>query len=156
MRLLFRLGSTFDDESYTVYAFLVEAGAPDRLAHGINLALGAAVLALAWRMRSFALAIGAALLLSPIVWLHFFALLALPLAAASPRFSWPWLLPIAMIVAPGTYNGDPWQSAVVLATAGAVVAYAFLAEQPGGAARSARQDVRTADTPRRRRGRRLA
>jgi Glycosyltransferase family 87 len=121
-RLLRNLSDTFDGKSYTPYAFLVEVGLPDGLAKLANYALGAALLLLAWRRKSFALAIGAALVLSPIVWLHFFAVLALPLAIASPRFSWPWLLPLLMIVAPGTENGDPWQSALVLVLAALVLA----------------------------------
>ena len=40
------------------------------------IALGLGVLALAWRRRSLGLAIAAALVLSPIVWRHFFVLLA--------------------------------------------------------------------------------
>lgn len=124
LELVQNLGETFDGLSYTIYGFLADAGAPDAVARGANLATGAAVLFLAWRRRSFALAIGAALILSPIVWLHFFALLAVPLAASLPRFAWPWLLPLPMLLAPGTYNGDPWQSGLVLALAAAVLAVA--------------------------------
>jgi hypothetical protein len=127
VRLLRNLSETFGEHSYTIYGFLVDAGATESAARIVNLAAGVAVLALAWRRRSFALAIGAALVLSPIVWLHFFALLALPLAVASPRYSWPWLLPIAMVLAPGTYNGEAWQSFLVLATAAAAIG---LAERP--------------------------
>ena len=53
------------------------------------------ILAGMWRYRSFALAIAAALVLSPIVWLDYFALAALPLALARPRLSAIWFLPIA-------------------------------------------------------------
>jgi Glycosyltransferase family 87 len=127
VRLLRNLGETFDEHSYTVYGFLVDAGAPDTIARGAYLAVGITVLAFAWRRRSFALAVAAALALSPIVWLHFFALLALPLAVTMPRFRWPWLLPLAMYPAPGTLNGGAWQSFLVLATAAAVIG---LAERP--------------------------
>jgi hypothetical protein len=80
----------------------------------VSLAIGAAILILAWRLRSFALAIGAALALSPIVWLHFFALLIVPIAAVSPQFSALWLVPLLTWFAPGTLNGTPLQSAQVL------------------------------------------
>ena len=56
--------------------------------------------------RSFFAAIGAALALSPIVWLHFLVLLAVPLAIARPRFSPLWLLPIVLWVCPRSGNGD--------------------------------------------------
>ena len=36
--------------------------------------------------RGFALLIAASLLLTPIVWLHYFAMLLVPLAIARPRF----------------------------------------------------------------------
>ena len=85
------------------------------------MAVGATLLVLAWRFQSFALAIGAALVLSPIVWLHFFALLALPLAVAVPRFGWPWLLPLALWLVPGTYNGAPWQTVLALVVLGATI-----------------------------------
>ncbi len=55
-----------------------------------HLAVGLALLAGVWRYRSFALAIAASLVLSPIVWLDYFALAAVPLAIARPRLSWIW------------------------------------------------------------------
>jgi hypothetical protein len=64
------------------------------LAHAVTYALGAALLILTWHRRSFALAIAAALVLSPIVWLDFYALAAIPLAIARPRLSLVWLLPL--------------------------------------------------------------
>jgi hypothetical protein len=128
-RLLANLSDTFDDKGYTPFAFLVEAGVPDAAARLVNYAIGAVLLMLTWRRRSLALAIAAALVLSPIVWLHFFAVLALPIAAVSPRFGWIWLLPIPMILAPGTENGASWQSALVLMVAAAVIAVAASREQ---------------------------
>jgi hypothetical protein len=121
LRFVGDLSDAFDGESYTLYAALTDAGAPSGLAHAATMAVGATLLVLAWRFRSFALAIGAALVLSPIVWLHFFALLALPLAVAVPRFGWPWLLPLAFWLVPGTYNGAPWQTVLALVVLGATI-----------------------------------
>jgi hypothetical protein len=92
---LSRLGRAFDQDSYTVYGLFVQAGASDALARGATFAVGVALLAGMFRYRSFALAIAAALVLSPIVWLDYFALAALPLALARPRLSAIWFLPIA-------------------------------------------------------------
>jgi len=92
---LSRLGRAFDQDSYTVYGLLVQAGASDTVARGATFAVGVALLAGMFRYRSFALAIAAALVLSPIVWLDYFALAALPLALARPRLSAIWFLPIA-------------------------------------------------------------
>lgn len=117
LRLLRNLSDTFDGLSYTLYALLVDLGAPSSLARAATLAAGAAVLALAWRRRSLGLFVGAALLLSPIVWRHFFALLAVPLALSRPRFDAVWLVPLGFWFVPGTYNGAPWQTAVALGVA---------------------------------------
>ncbi len=114
LRLLRNLSDTFDGFSYTTYALLVELGASSSLARAATLAAGAVVLALAWRRRSLGLFVGAALLLSPIVWRHFFALLAVPLALSRPRFDAIWLVPLGFWFVPGTYNGAPWQTALAL------------------------------------------
>ena len=95
VRLLLRLGRAFDQDSYNLYGLLVQGGASDAVARGAMLAFGAGLLAATWRYRSFALAVAAALALSPIVWLDYFALAALPLALARPRLSPIWFLPLA-------------------------------------------------------------
>ena len=120
--LLRNLSDTFDDRSYTLYALLVDVGAPSPVARAATLGVGAAVLALGWRRRSIGLTIGAALILSPIVWLHFFALLIVPLAIACPRFRPAWLLALPLWLVPGTGNGTTWQTGLAL-----VVLFAILA-----------------------------
>ena len=60
-RLLRDLGDTFDGLSYTPYALLVDLGASSAMAHAVAALVGAVVLVLAWRRRSFGLAIAAAL-----------------------------------------------------------------------------------------------
>ena len=67
----------------------------DRRPRGDAGAVGVVLLAAIWRYQSFALAIGAALVISPIVWLDYYALAALPLAIARPRLSAIWFLPLA-------------------------------------------------------------
>ena len=49
---------------------------------------------IAWRLQSFVLFVAAALMLSPIVWLDYYAVLAVPLAIVRPRLSPIWLLPL--------------------------------------------------------------
>jgi hypothetical protein len=116
-RLLRNIGETFEHESYTPFALLTDLGVPDPAARVMTVALGLGVLALAWRRRSLGLALAAALVLSPIVWRHFFTLLLVPLALSRPRFDVVWLVPVAMWVGDGTFNGAPWQTASVLALA---------------------------------------
>ena len=115
VRLLRNLGRTFEHDAYTPFALLTDLGVPDTAARAMTVALGLAVLGLAWRRRSLGLALAAALVLSPIVWRHFFVLLMVPLALSRPRFDAVWLIPIGLWVGDGTLNGAPWQTATVLA-----------------------------------------
>jgi alpha-1,2-mannosyltransferase len=59
--------------------------------------------------RSFILAIAASLALSPVVWLHYFVLLLVPLALARPRFAPLWLLPLAFWLCPIHSGGVLWR-----------------------------------------------
>ena len=113
--LIANLSRTFDQDTYTIYALLTEAGVPSEAARGATLALGGAILVLAWRRQSLALAIGAALILSPVVWLHFLALLVVPFALAYPKFNAKWLLPLPLWLVVGTLNGAWWQTTLTLA-----------------------------------------
>ena len=57
------LGRAFDQDSYSPFGLLVRLGASDALARGVTFALGAVLLVVMWRRRSFALAIAASLAL---------------------------------------------------------------------------------------------
>ena len=137
-RLLRNLGETFEHDAYTPFALLADAGVPDGLARPATVALGAGILAIAWRRRSLGLAIAAALVLSPIVWRHFFTLLIVPLAHSYPRFAAAWLIPIGMWVGDGTLTGRPWQTAAVLALAASVFVASELRSRHGSSARAPR------------------
>ena len=68
--------------------------------------------------RAFTCAIVATLALTPVVWLHYLTLLAVPLAILRPRFSGVWLLPILLWVCPRGWNGDgvqPYVPALLVA-----------------------------------------
>jgi alpha-1,2-mannosyltransferase len=68
--------------------------------------------------RAFACAIVAALVLTPVVWMHYLVLLAVPLGIARPRFAPIWLLPIVLWVSPRAGNGEglqPFVPALVVA-----------------------------------------
>lgn len=114
--------------AYTVAALVGDLGGSDAIAYGLSSALGLGVLglaaALALRGRQAAalsLTLGAALMLSPIVWAHYFSVLLVPLAIARPRFSWLWLAPLPLWVVPPV-DGAAWQKALVLAVVAALVA----------------------------------
>ena len=78
--VLLELGRTFDQDSYSPFGFLMQVGAPEALARVAMLAIGAALLVGCWRRASLGLAVAAALVLSPIVWLDYYAVAAIPLA----------------------------------------------------------------------------
>ena len=95
LRTLREVSSAFDQDSYSPFGLLTQLGATDVVARVVTLGLGAVLLALTWRRQSFVLAVAAALVLSPIVWLDFYALAAVPLAVAHPMISRVWFLPLA-------------------------------------------------------------
>jgi alpha-1,2-mannosyltransferase len=107
-------------DGYTIFALLLElevAEPPARLAQA---AAGGALLVLG--RKSFVLCLGAALLLAPIVWLHYFALLAVPLGVAGAPLTL-WLIPLAMWLVPGgSENGAAWQIALALGAATLTIA----------------------------------
>ena len=73
--------------------------------------------------RSFTLALGAALLLTPILWLHYLVVLLVPLALARPRLSPLWFLTLALWA---TYSleahGEVWRILLLLSVLVATVA----------------------------------
>jgi hypothetical protein len=71
-----------------------------------------------------ALALAAALLLSPIVWTHYYILLLVPIAIARPRLSALWFVPLAFWIEPNLeYFGDSWRLGVELLAGAAVCLY---------------------------------
>jgi hypothetical protein len=100
-----------DDEassSYSIVALAVRVHLPQSAGVAISIVVALLILAAAaWvaqrrdlsrRDRDVAiltLALAAALAASPIVWVHYFLLLLVPLALAQPRLSWLWFVPFA-------------------------------------------------------------
>jgi hypothetical protein len=118
-------------DSYTVAALLSD-GLSWRTASLIGTAVGVGLLAWAARARRderlcFVLTIAAALVLSPIVWMHYFILLFVVLGLYTPRFGWTWALPLLLWVAPLVGNGASWQTACALAIVAGTFALAIRA-----------------------------
>src|SRR5437588_4733487 len=89
--------------SYSLAALGMRAGLGQSLATALGLGIGLAVLALAAVLarrddgrRSFALTIVAMVLCSPVVWLHYYALMVIPIALLRPRLGPSWLLPLIL------------------------------------------------------------
>jgi hypothetical protein len=106
-----------EQNSYSIVAASVALGLGSSAGQVLAFVVGCALLAASAYFgrrtgddkRSFAAAIGATLAFTPVLWVHFFLLLAVPLAIARPRFSAVWLLPIALWVCPRGGNGDELQ-----------------------------------------------
>jgi alpha-1,2-mannosyltransferase len=108
------------------------------VAQGLAYTVGALLLAASARVRddrrTFVLCLGATLALSPIVWMHYFVVLAVVLALRAPRFGAIWLLPVALWFAPDSQQHPhgsalnvlaSWQVALVTLTVGAVFFHAL-------------------------------
>ncbi len=125
-------------DGYTLDTFAHDLGASETVARvlqgSVCIALLVAVVVYARRqaeMRAFVLAIAAALACSPILWLHYFALLLVPVAIASPRLGPIWFVPLAMWgFGAGTGNGTTAEAAVVLGVAVATVVLCCRAAPP--------------------------
>jgi len=129
--LLRRLTDVVADRGFSLVALGVEAGLPrgvaDALPWLVGLILLAGVVAVAQRAggdrAAFSLAIVAAIALSPIVWLHYFALLVVPLALARPRISWAWgFMWIFWLIPTQENEGDVWRILLAIAIVAAVAA----------------------------------
>lgn len=119
--------------SYGVISLALEHGAQRPLAYGLGLALAAVSAVFSWRegrsgrdAACLSLCIAVSLLATPLVWLHYFALLLIPVALARPPLSPVWGLPLLMWVAPAT-GPATWQLVVTMSVAAAVIGMAVLA-----------------------------
>lgn len=127
--LLRRLTAVVAERGYSLVALGVQAGLPRELAGAlawiVGIALLTAVVVFARRPDgdrfAFSLAVIAAIALTPIVWMHYFALLVVPLAIARPRLSWAWTLMWLFWISPVQDNQrDLWRVALSVAVVTAV------------------------------------
>ena len=129
--LLRRFHELEDEEGYTIYALAVDLGFAQSTARalwiGLAVLLIAGIAVLGHRRddrRAFAIAVSAALACSPIVWLHYFALLIVVVAVAERRLGPAWFVPLLMYASSGNRNGTTAQTALTIAVAALTVALA--------------------------------
>ncbi len=129
--LLRRLDAFVGEDSYTMYVVGLDLGLPSPVARGLWLAVGLALVVCVVLVgkrgderTAFIVAIAASLALTPIVWLHYFALLLVVVAVAQPRLGPLWFVPFALIVTPGSGHPPPFDTAWTLAIFATTVAYA--------------------------------
>ena len=116
------LARVFAPRSYNLVGLLVQSGTTSyRAALVASYVVGLAMLYVAYRRRSLPLSVSASLILSPIVWLHYFVLLVVPIAVRRPALAGAWFVPLCLWVCPGTSAKiQTWQIAVALAVLAAV------------------------------------
>jgi alpha-1,2-mannosyltransferase len=133
LEVLRRIQGLSEDDAYSVFVVVSEAGAPEwvaRLTQGAiaGLALGGCVLLGRGgnERGAFVLAIAAALLMSPIVWRHYFELLIVAVAVARPTLGAVWFVPLGMwFVSTGSGNGTPRQTTATVGLAALTVVLAL-------------------------------
>jgi hypothetical protein len=121
--LLSTLASSVESKGWSAVALGLSLGLSSAAAHVLTLVLAGSALAFAAvapggrrDLWSFTVAIAAAILLSPIVWLHYFLLLVAPLAIAFPALAPAWFIPLALWAWPfQETGGDVWKIALGLA-----------------------------------------
>jgi alpha-1,2-mannosyltransferase len=120
-------------QSYSPIALVLSVGGSARLGHLLSVATGLALLAAAFssahkddgERRSFVLAIAATFAFSPISWLHYFVLLAVPIALTSPTLTPLWAVPLAFWALPMKSGGDLWRIALAVALTAFIVSVSF-------------------------------
>ena len=140
--LLRKLVDVEAENSYSAFAVLRTIGLPELPARALVVAAGVVLLFLAWRAtrrresdasesdrRSLTLVLAAALVMTPILWLHYLVLLFAPIALARPRLSALWFAPLALTVfeALDWYRGWPAGDGKALASVSALVVLVFAA-----------------------------
>jgi alpha-1,2-mannosyltransferase len=132
--LVQRLEDTVGEDSYTAYIVGLDVGLSSTAARSLWLALGLGLLALVVLLgrrgeerAAFILAIATALSLTPIVWLHYFALLVVVVALAQPRLGIVWFVPFGMVLTPGSGHPTPFETSVTLVVAAVTIALAVRA-----------------------------
>lgn len=118
--------------TYSAYAFGLRLGVDGAVARALPLVIGGAVLLGAiWLGRRdadgvapFAAAIVAAILISPVVWLHYLVLLLVPVAILRPRFGPLWVAPLALWVCPDGLAGPSFYPLALFAACGVLLATA--------------------------------
>lgn len=132
-QLIERLTSLVGGQSYSPYALFVSLGDSAATARLLMFACGAVVLmAVIVRGRhvegeraAFILAIGASLVLTPIVWPHYLVLVVVVLALVRPHLGPAWVAPVALWpLLPAWSDGNGVRIGAVLGLTAALVAWA--------------------------------
>jgi hypothetical protein len=113
-------------------------------AQAVSYVVGGLLLVAALRLkddrRTFIVCVAAALLFTPIVWMHYFVLAFIVLGVARPAFGAVWALPLALWVSGREGPVHGWQGLFVLSVVGVMFLAAYRADGTARAAGQARLD----------------
>jgi alpha-1,2-mannosyltransferase len=116
-----------EPQSYNVLHLALDQGAGRAAAYALQVIAVVAVAAACvvrgrrrHEQEALILSVAASLLAAPVIWLHYFALLLVPLALAMPRLHLVWALPLALFVCP-VHKPVTWQLLAVIAVTGLIV-----------------------------------
>jgi hypothetical protein len=137
-QLVSAVNDVMDRRGYSVMALAMHLGLVRGLAYALAVTVAAAVgvvgIVAARRhddRASLTLAVAACLLVTPVLWTHYLALLIVPLALYRPRLDRVWLLPLVLWVCPAI-RPAAWQIVTALAACALVVV--LLLRRPAGRA----------------------
>lgn len=132
--LIGALAGAQQGRGYSVIALLVNGGVQPTLASALTAGLAVlcagACLVAGRRLgnhAAFALSVATCLVVTPISWLHYFALLAVPLAIGRPRLSLLWLVPVVL-----DYPTVGPDATEILVMFGVAAAICLVATRPAG------------------------
>ena len=121
-----------DRRGYSIFSLVMALGGSHGLAYALGIVTAAAVAAgcLIAGLRghakaALALAVAVALLSTPVLWTHYFALMIIPLALYRPRLDIAWLPMLLLYACPGD-GPRVWQIADALVVSAAVLAWLLL------------------------------
>jgi hypothetical protein len=152
-RLLDILSRLEQWKSYSAVAFGLLLGLSSGEARALSLVACALVLVaivLSVRLRpgnpdadrqAFILAIAAAFVFSPIIWMHYLAILVVPIALTRRTLTPLWFVPLAMWATPGQSHGNAWQVTLGLLVWAGVLAASLRPSWPLPAFRRRRAPV---------------
>ena len=133
--LLRRLSDVVADRGYSLVALGSDLGLGDSSSRSLPWLVGGLALLVAafaargydGDRRSFAITVLVSILLTPIVWLHYFALVYAPIAIWRRSLSAAWLLPLLLWLTPGQETqGDAWRVVLALVVGASAVVVAVV------------------------------
>jgi len=134
LRLLSRIEAA---ESYSLAGLLRLTGPGATLLTVVLAVLVVATVTLAARgpdgdRRAITVAVAGALLVTPVLWLHYFVLLFVPIGLYRPRLSGLWLVPLGFWLTPLAHSdGSTWRTAAGLLVSAVIVGRALAPVRAG-------------------------